>query len=181
MTSDLTNDHIDPTLGSDETMSEQTGQPDRTEPTETTKATEATEATAGSPVDGGTTVEEPVFAQVSEPPLGSDQPTWFDDEAAQQTPPAAPATEPPSASTPQAAPVAAAPVPAPIITGPAPAPIILGILGLVIAVTAVVTRAADLTIDWGRAGPVTVVGAGLLLVLFGLLGMRGRRRTDGAT
>ncbi len=178
MTNDMTNDPIDPTLDSDETMSEQTGQPDRTEATE---ATEATDRTAEQPVDDGTSVEEPVFAQVSEPPLGSDQPTWFDAEAAQQTPSAPAITQPPWAPTQQAAPVAAAPVPAPTITGPAPGPIILGILGLVIAVTAVVTRAADLTIDWGRAGPVTVVGAGLLLVLFGLLGMRGRRRTGDPT
>jgi hypothetical protein len=68
----------------------------------------------------------------------------------------------------------------PFISGPAPFPIIIGLVGLVIALTAIISRAADLAIDWGRAGPVTVVGAGLVLVALGLSGMRGgRRRSDG--
>jgi len=82
-----------------------------------------------------------------------------------------------------AAPVAAAPSaprPAPaFIAGPAPFPIIVGLLGLAIAITAIVSREAHLTIDWGRAGPMTIVGAGLVLVALGLLGMRSRR-TPGA-
>ncbi len=77
-------------------------------------------------------------------------------------------------------PPAAAPAPVPVETSPAPFPIIVGLVGLVVAITAIVSRAADLTIDWGRAGPITVVGAGLVLVALGLVGMRGqrRRRTD---
>ncbi len=142
---------------------------------------EYVQRTEQSAPQDATSIEEPRFAPSSDSPQGSDPSTWFDQEATEQATAPAPAQGPewtpsyPTARPAPSGPVSTAPVP--VITGPAPVPIILGILGLVIAVTAVVTRAADLIIDWGRAGPVTVLGAGLLLVVFGLIGMRGRSRT----
>ncbi len=158
----------DPTMESD-AMSEPT---DRdvtaaSDPTRTTSATRSDQTqTLGDEVLGARTPQH--------------ETTWAPaPESAAAAAPAsgAPATGGPATGGPAPVP---APQPAPVETSPAPFPIIVGLVGLVVAITAIVSRAADLTIDWGRAGPITVVGAGLVLVALGLVGMRGqrRRRTD---
>lgn len=60
-------------------------------------------------------------------------------------------------------------------SGPAPTTTIVGLLGLLVTITILVTRATDLDIPWGVVGPVAVVGAGVLLVVLGLAGLRGQR------
>ncbi len=71
----------------------------------------------------------------------------------------------------------AAYLPAPVLRGPSPWTVILGLVGLFVAVLVFLTTATTVRIDWTTAGPVAVVGFGGVLVLLGLLGMLGRRRT----
>jgi uncharacterized membrane protein len=52
---------------------------------------------------------------------------------------------------------------------------VVGLLGLLTAIAVLVTQATDLDIPWGVVGPVAVVGAGVLLVVLGLAGLRGQR------
>ncbi|QKE85689.1 hypothetical protein [Arthrobacter sp. NEB 688] len=59
--------------------------------------------------------------------------------------------------------------------GPAPFALILGVLGLVTAGAVIVTEVADVSIPWSDLGPWTVVAGGALVVLVGLLGLRGSR------
>lgn len=81
------------------------------------------------------------------------------------------------------APSYAAPHPAPATqyavpefkTGPAPMTSVVGLLGLLTAIAVLVSQATDLDIPWGVVGPVAVVGAGVLLVVLGLAGLRGQR------
>ena len=81
------------------------------------------------------------------------------------------------------APSYAAPHPAPATqyavpefkTGPAPMTSVVGLLGLLTAIAVLVSQATDLAIPWGVVGPVAVVGAGVLLVVLGLAGLRGQR------
>ena len=65
---------------------------------------------------------------------------------------------------------------APILRGPSPWTVVHGLIALAVAVVIFVTTATTADIDWGTAGPATVVGFGVVLVLLGLLGMRSRRR-----
>ncbi len=60
-------------------------------------------------------------------------------------------------------------------SGPAPTTTLVGLLGLLATITILVTQATDLDIPWGVVGPVAVVGAGVLLVVLGLAGLRGQR------
>ena len=60
-------------------------------------------------------------------------------------------------------------------SGPAPVTTLVGLLGLIATISILVTRATDLDIPWGVVGPVAVVGAGVLLVVLGLAGLRGQR------
>jgi protein-S-isoprenylcysteine O-methyltransferase Ste14 len=60
-------------------------------------------------------------------------------------------------------------------SGPAPVTSVVGFLGLLTAIAVLVTQATDLDIPWGVVGPVAVVGAGVLLVVLGLAGLRGQR------
>ena len=60
-------------------------------------------------------------------------------------------------------------------SGPAPTTTIVGLLGLLTTISILVTQATDLDIPWGVVGPVAVVGAGVLLVVLGLAGLRGQR------
>ncbi|KRE43872.1 hypothetical protein [Knoellia sp. Soil729] len=69
-----------------------------------------------------------------------------------------------------------APTPVPEFrTGPAPVTSLIGLLGLLTAIAVLVSQATDLDIPWGVVGPVVVVGAGVLLVVLGLAGLRGQR------
>lgn len=60
-------------------------------------------------------------------------------------------------------------------SGPAPTTSVIGFLGLLTAIAVLVSQATDLDIPWGVVGPVVVVGAGVLLVVLGLAGLRGQR------
>lgn len=60
-------------------------------------------------------------------------------------------------------------------SGPAPTTSVLGLLGLLTAIAVLLSQATDLDIPWGVVGPVAVVGAGVLLVVLGLAGLRGQR------
>lgn len=60
-------------------------------------------------------------------------------------------------------------------SGPAPTTTLVGLLGLLTTIALLVTQATDLDIPWGVVGPVAVVGAGVLLVVLGLAGLRGQR------
>lgn len=60
-------------------------------------------------------------------------------------------------------------------SGPAPTTSVIGLLGLLTVIAVLVTQATDLDIPWGVVGPVAVVGAGVLLVVLGLAGLRGQR------
>ncbi|KGN33013.1 hypothetical protein N802_15965 [Knoellia sinensis KCTC 19936] len=60
-------------------------------------------------------------------------------------------------------------------SGPAPTTSVIGLIGVLVAIAVLVTQVADLDIRWDIAGPVTAVGAGVLLVVLGLAGLRGQR------
>lgn len=60
-------------------------------------------------------------------------------------------------------------------SGPAPTTSVIGLLGLLTVIAVLVAQATDLDIPWGVVGPVAVVGAGVLLVVLGLAGLRGQR------
>ncbi|PRY60066.1 hypothetical protein BCF74_10810 [Knoellia remsis] len=60
-------------------------------------------------------------------------------------------------------------------SGPAPTTSVIGLLGLLTAIAVIVGQATDLDIRWGVVGPVAVVGAGVLLVVLGLAGLRGQQ------
>lgn len=62
--------------------------------------------------------------------------------------------------------------------GPAPFALLLGVLGLVTAGAVVVSEVADVSIPWSDLGPWTVVAGGVLVVLVGLLGLRGSRERE---
>ncbi|MBD3785015.1 MAG: hypothetical protein IE926_19045 [Micrococcales bacterium] len=63
-------------------------------------------------------------------------------------------------------------------SGPAPFALLLGILGLVTAAAVLVSEVTDISIPWNDLGPWTVVGGGALVVLVGLIGLRGSRTQD---
>ena len=75
----------------------------------------------------------------------------------------------------QAAPYRGSSVAPEFRSGPAPTTTIVGLLGLLTTISILVTQATDLDIPWGVVGPVAVVGAGVLLVVLGLAGLRGQR------
>ncbi|GEM_PF-3787917 len=117
--------------------------------------TPQTDPTEALPTESGSTTDLPF---VEEPPAGA--------TAENNTPAAAPyvAYETPAVTE------------APILRGPSPWTVVHGLIALAVAVVVFVTTATTTQIDWGTAGPATVVGLGVVLVLLGLLGMRSRRR-----
>lgn len=80
----------------------------------------------------------------------------------------------PSYASPYAAPATQSTVPE-FKSGPAPTTSVIGLLGLLTAIAVLISQATDLDIPWGVVGPVAVVGAGVLLVVLGLAGLRGQR------
>ncbi|GGL35816.1 hypothetical protein H9L10_01855 [Phycicoccus endophyticus] len=115
-------------------------------------------------------------------PLGSDPdatdaPTEVTAEAPTADEPVPEATGP---VTTAAAPApAAAEQPPPLYrSGPAPFAVVLGLLGLVTAAWVLLAETTDLTVPWADLGPWTIVAAGVLIVLVGLLGIRGSRRPE---
>ncbi|WP_377644319.1 hypothetical protein [Oryzobacter terrae] len=70
------------------------------------------------------------------------------------------------------------PPPREYVKGPAPFAIVLGLLGLVVAATTLFTEIVGIDVPWGDLGPWTVVGAGVLVLLVGGLGLRASRGQD---
>ena len=79
---------------------------------------------------------------------------------------------------------ATAPAPAPArphppepqwLNGPAPFALVLGLLGLLVAGSVLVTELTDVTLPWGDLGPWSVVAAGLVVLLVGAIGLRSSR------
>jgi hypothetical protein len=64
------------------------------------------------------------------------------------------------------------------VKGPAPFAIVLGLLGLVVAASTLFTEVVGIDVPWGDLGPWTVVGAGVLVLLVGGLGLRASRGHD---
>ncbi|MGL5817095.1 MAG: hypothetical protein ACRCYR_06010 [Phycicoccus sp.] len=84
---------------------------------------------------------------------------------------------PPNRPVEPAGPAGAAPaVPAPTYrTGPAPVALVVGLLGLVLAVSVLLTEVTDLGVPWDDVGPWSVVVAGAVILLVGTLGLRSSR------
>ncbi|MGL5852834.1 MAG: hypothetical protein ACRCZD_18805 [Phycicoccus sp.] len=67
-------------------------------------------------------------------------------------------------------------VPAPSYrTGPAPVALVIGLLGLVLAVSVLLTEVTELGVPWDDVGPWSVVVAGAVILLVGTLGLRSSR------
>lgn len=64
------------------------------------------------------------------------------------------------------------------VRGPAPFAVVLGLLGLVVAAVTLFTEIVGFDVPWGDLGPWTVVGAGVLVLLVGGLGLRASRGRD---
>ena len=91
---------------------------------------------------------------------------------------AAPAATPAAGSTLTATAPAPAPTapPEPVwLTGPAPFALVLGLLGLLVAGTMLLTELTDWTLPWGDLGPWSVVAAGIVVLLVGAIGLRSSR------
>lgn len=84
----------------------------------------------------------------------------------------------PATGTATAAPAAPAAPPREYVKGPAPFAVVLGLLGLVVAAVTLFTEIVGLDIPWGDLGPWSVVGAGVLVLLVGGLGLRASRGQD---
>lgn len=112
-------------------------------------------------------------AQQSEPHMSTDETTTI--ETLLDEPASAPAPAPASPSAPSYAAQAPQTAVPEYKSGPAPTTSVLGLLGLLTAIAVILSQATDLDIPWGVVGPVAVVGAGVLLVVLGLAGLRGQR------
>lgn len=62
-------------------------------------------------------------------------------------------------------------------TGPRPGAILLGLLCLMVSTYTIVRQTTGLRLDFSLAGPVSIGALGTLLLLIGLVGLAGRRRT----
>ena len=54
----------------------------------------------------------------------------------------------------------------------------LGLLGLLVAGSVLLTELTDVTLPWGDLGPWSVVAAGLVVLLVGAIGLRSSRSRD---
>ncbi|WP_458533486.1 hypothetical protein [Oryzihumus sp.] len=83
---------------------------------------------------------------------------------------------PAAAATPAVAPAA------PTVTaperprGPHAAAILLGVFAIAVAALAILRETTDLTVSWSQLGPGSVIVAGLLLLLIGVVGLTRRER-----
>jgi hypothetical protein len=142
-----------------------------TDPTDAVNSTDPVDPTA--PAETGSTMDLPFVEEL--PPVAAETASLPVDPAyAAYGDPVPPPAQPPVAD-PVETPAYAK---APILRGPSPWTVVYGLIALAVAVLVFVTNATSARIDWGTAGPATVVGLGIVLVLLGLLGMRGRRRLD---
>ena len=100
-----------------------------------------------------------------------------DTTTALPVPPAATTASGPTAvGTPR--PATTAPADGPWLDGPAPFAIVLGLLGLLTAGAVLLTELTDVTFPWADLGPWTVVAAGLVVVIVGVIGLRSSRRSQ---
>ncbi|MGL5910221.1 MAG: hypothetical protein ACRCZP_09480, partial [Phycicoccus sp.] len=60
-------------------------------------------------------------------------------------------------------------------TGPAPVALVIGLLGLVLAISVLLTEVTELGVPWDDVGPWSVVVAGAVILLVGTLGLRSSR------
>lgn len=68
------------------------------------------------------------------------------------------------------------PPPVPVLRGPSVGTVILGLVAVVIGVTAWVQHATTLRIDWSQAGPAVVIGFGVIVLVLGAMTLRDGRR-----
>jgi hypothetical protein len=61
-------------------------------------------------------------------------------------------------------------------SGPHAPAIVLGLVCLAVAVIVLAQEVGNLSVDWGDVGPLGIVVAGAVLVLFGLVGLLSSRR-----
>jgi hypothetical protein len=115
-------------------------------------------------------------------PAGSDETTTLDTLLDSSHPQEAHSEPSPAPAPAPASPYAATPANQSLQTAtpeykssPAPTTSVFGLLGLLTAIAVLVSKSTDLDIPWGVVGPVAVVGAGVLLVVLGLAGLRGQR------
>jgi hypothetical protein len=107
-------------------------------------------------------------------PHREDGTTWAPAPAAAPTATATadrPATHPSSGTAP-------VPPAREYVKGPAPFAVVLGLLGLVVAAATLVTEVVGIDVPWDDLGPWSVVGAGVLVLLVGGLGLRASRSQD---
>ena len=63
-------------------------------------------------------------------------------------------------------------------TGPNASAIILGLVAMLLAGLVIARETMDLTVDWSRLGPGTIVGLGVVMVVIGAVGLVRRRHDD---
>ncbi|MGL5929811.1 MAG: hypothetical protein ACRCY8_12825 [Dermatophilaceae bacterium] len=115
-----------------------------------------TASTTAVPTTGPTTA--PAHDRTTVPPARQDGPA--------DPVPAMPTTGTPTPAT---------PTPPTYRTGPAPVALVIGLLGLVLAASVLLTEVTDLGVPWDDVGPWSVVVAGAVVLLVGTLGLRSSR------
>ncbi|GAA1248845.1 hypothetical protein FB474_0522 [Oryzihumus leptocrescens] len=83
---------------------------------------------------------------------------------------------PAAAATPAVAPAAPAVTSPERPRGPHAAAILLGVFAIAVAALAILRETTDLTVSWSQLGPGSVIVAGLLLLLIGVVGLTRRER-----
>ena len=83
---------------------------------------------------------------------------------------------PADAATPAVAPAAPAVTSPERPRGPHAAAILLGVFAVAVAALAILRETTDLTVNWSQLGPGSVIVAGLLLLLIGVVGLTRRER-----
>jgi hypothetical protein len=63
-------------------------------------------------------------------------------------------------------------------TGPNASAIILGLVAMLLAGLVIARETMDLTVDWSRLGPGTIIGLGVVMVVIGAVGLVRRRHDD---
>lgn len=114
-------------------------------------------------MDRSTDGTQPVEAQDATQQLPASEP--------QDTPPApqvAQAPAPPSAGSGQGTPEGP--------RGPNAGAVLLAVVALAVAVLAILRETTDLSVNWSAVGPGAVIGAGVLLLLIGVVGLAQRER-----
>ena len=124
-----------------------------------------------APKDDTMRLEQPVQTKTTEQPDTSDSSHTIDVD--EQRSPLEHVTDQPVADT------AAWPPPIPDRpSGPHAPAIVLGLVCLAVAAIVLAQEVGSLSVDWGNVGPLGIVAAGAVLVLFGLAGLLSSRRKE---